>query len=302
MALDRNDSPIPDLRADDDEIAQYGALLDGLDIALLVFSADASLQMLNARATALVGDRPLAWINENGQTLKSRERPEMQVMANAEAQRGRIIGLARTDGLPVWLRADALPVLADDDSLRCVLLTLSDLGEHKTMQAEIERLSIHDPLTGVFNQRHVMFLLENEIHRARRYGTPFTLAQVDIDLFLPFCAEHGQHAGDRVLASIGTLFNEGMREIDIAGRIGNDEFLLVLPNVRLHDAMIGLERLRCLIENHTFNDAGLKLTISGGITEYTGENSTALIERSKILLLHAREAGRNRYCMDADIF
>ncbi len=105
-----------------------------------------------------------------------------------------------------------------------------------------------------------------------------------------------------MLAGIGKLLSESMREIDIAGRIGNDEFLLVLPNVSLKDAMVGLERLRVLIETQTFPDDGyLRVTISGGITEYTGENSSTLIERSKSLLINARESGRNRFCLDGDI-
>ena len=119
--------------------------------------------------------------------------------------------------------------------------------------------------------------------------------------YIPLCAEHGQPSGDRVLAGIGKLLGNSLRKIDITGRIGEDDFLLVLPNVSLKDTMVGLERLRVLIEAHEFSSTGLKLTISGGITEYTGENSAALIERSKSLLIHAREAGRKRFCLDTGI-
>ena len=104
-----------------------------------------------------------------------------------------------------------------------------------------------------------------------------------------------------MLAGIGELLGKSLRGIDIAGRIGEDDFLLVLPSVCLKDAMNGLERLRVLIEAHEFSSAGLKVTISGGITEYTGENSAALLERSKSLLINAREAGHNRFCLDSDI-
>ena len=127
------------------------------------------------------------------------------------------------------------------------------------------------------------------------------MAQVDIDHFLHFCEKHGPEPGERVLSGIGKLLTETMREIDIAGRIGDDEFLLVLPNVSLKEAMIGLERLRMLIETQEFVSAGLRITVSGGITEYTGENSETLLERAKSLLIHAREAGRNRFCLDGDI-
>lgn len=301
MPIRQNNSA---LHADDAKIEQYSDLLDHLNIGLLVFSADASVHRSNAQAKVLLGEQPLAlaWVGENDQPLKPGERPQIVALETAAPLLGRIVGLSRSDGSTAWLKADALPVFAEDNSVRRVLLTLTDISEQKSLKGRIEQLTVRDPLTGVFNERQVMHLLENEISRARRYGTPFALAQLDIDLFLPVCEAHGQSIGDDALASVGKLLLDCMREIDIAGRIGNDEFLLVLPNVSLQDALIALERLRGAIETQVFTSAGLKLTISGGITEYTGENSKALIERSKSLLLHAREAGRNRFCFDADIF
>lgn len=297
----QSSSPLVNLRADDVEIGHYAALLDSLDIALLVFAEDASLHFRNARGDALFDNKPLAWIDENGQPIDLPEQAQMQALETAKPAHARIVGLADTDGSNIWLKAEAFPVLAKDGSVRRALLTLTDISERRTLQNEIEQLSIRDPLTGLFNQRHIMHLLENEMHRARRYGTPFTLAQLDIDHFLPFCAEHGPRTGDSLLAGLGKLLGESMRETDFAGRIGNDEFLLILPNVRLNDAMVGLERLRVLIEAQAFTSAGLNVTISGGITEYTGENMAALVERSTSLLIHARAAGRNRFCLDADI-
>jgi len=211
------------------------------------------------------------------------------------------MALSNGEAHTTWLSVNALPVFSENGSIRRVLLTLIDINAERNLHSEVKQLSILDPLTGVFNQRYVMHLLENEIHRARRYGTPFTLAQLDVDRYFPLCAKHGQPSGDSVLAGIGKLLGKSLRGIDIAGRIGEDEFLLVMPNVSLKDAMIGLERLRVLIEAHEFASDGLKVTISGGITEYTGENSSALIERSKSLLINARDAGRNRFCLDSDI-
>jgi diguanylate cyclase (GGDEF)-like protein len=176
-----------------------------------------------------------------------------------------------------------------------------DENARKQREARIEKLTLIDALTGVANEAHIIHLLEKEIHRARRYGTPFGLAQVDIDQFLPFCEIHGQHAGDQALADFGRLLRSSIRETDMVGRIGNDEFLILLPNVCLNDAMIGVERIRALIEAHEFADTGRKITISGGVTEYTGESAALLIERSKVLLAEARESGRNRICLDREI-
>ena len=88
----------------------------------------------------------------------------------------------------------------------------------------------------------------------------------------------------------------------MVGRFGDDQFLLILPNVRVNEAMIGLERLRETIEASATSDSGSLLTVSGGVTEYTGEDAGALIERVRSLLATAREAGCNRLCVNMDIF
>ena len=295
-------SPFPGSHADDQEIARYGALLDRLGIGMLVFLPDAAPVFQNALAGRLLGNAPHTWTDESGQAVVIEDITKMMAQDAGMPIYQYVLALTNAGGRTTWLSINLFPVFSENARVRRIVLTLKDINEEQKLQSEIEKLSTRDPLTGVFNQRQVMYLLENEIHRARRYGTPFTLAQLDIDLFLPFCEKHGQEIGDAVVAGIGKLLIESMREIDIAGRIGTDEFLLVLPNVSLKDALVGLERLRMLIETQTFTDDFLRITVSGGITEYTGENSATLIERSKSLLINARESGGNRFCLDGDIF
>lgn len=303
MSVAEHCSPLPNASyAEDEEIRRYAGLLDSLSVGLMVFSPDASPCMNNKVASKLLGNTPPVWKNESGQTISSDKQPLESVLRTSHPVLSRIMGLNNGEAKTTWLSVNALPVFSENGSVRRVLQTLTDINAERVLNSEVKQLSNRDPLTGVFNQRYVMHLLENEIRRARRYGTPFTLAQFDVDLYFPLCAEHGQRSGDSVLAGIGELLGKSLRGIDIAGRIGEDDFLMVLPNVSLKDAMIGLERLRVLIEAHEFSSAGLKVTISGGITEYTGENSAALLERSKSLLINAREAGRNRFCLDTDIF
>ncbi len=301
MNVTENHSPLPDSHADDQEIKRYAALLDRLGIGMLVFSADTAPVFQNALASELMGDAPHTWADESGQPVVIDDLTRMLVHDSGKPIFQHALALTSAGRRTIWLSINVVPVFSHDGSVRRILLTLTDISEERQLQSEISKLTTRDPLTGVFNQRQVMYLLENEIHRARRYGTPFTLAQLDIDRFLPFCEKHGPQVGDSVLSGIGKLLMESMREIDIAGRIGTDEFLLILPNVSLKDALVGLERLRVLIETQTFTDDYLRVTISGGITEYTGENSSTLIERSKSLLINARESGRNRFCLDGDI-
>lgn len=285
----------PNPRADDKEIRRYGTLLDGHGIGLLVLMPDASLSFRNALASKLFGEGPLRWINESGQPVSSDDLPTRQVLSTSQPVFDCTLTLANDALYSTRMSVDAYPVFAENGGIRCVVLVLTNIRKQHIDPHE------RDPLSGVLNQRRIMQRLETEIHRARRYGTPFTLAQIDVDQFTLLCTKHGQSAGNTLLADIGSVINECMREIDVAGRIGDSEFLLILPNVCLKDAMVGLERLRALIEIKEFTSARLRVSISGGITEFTGENSARLLEQSKSLLCQAREAGGNRYCLDADI-
>ena len=294
-------SPLPSIHADDEEIRHYSKLLDSLGIGLMVFSKDASLCLKNERARELFGDMLPNWLDENGQLLDVENHPLNVALRTSQADNQRVMILANGKAEKLWLSVNAIPVLSEQGKPRLILLTMTDISEQRNLRNEVRQLSVKDPLTGVFSQEHVIRLLENEIHRARRYGTPFALAQLDVDNFSALCAEHGRQLGNQALTEIGQLLIKCMREIDILGRIGDSEFLLVLPNVSLKNSMIGLERLRVTIESQPFTKAELRLTVSGGIMEYTGESSETLVERCRSLMVNAREAGCNRFYLDLDI-
>jgi len=294
-------SPLLNSHADDEEIKRYARLLDSLAIGLVVYSPDAAQFLRNKMAALLLGDTTQTWMNESGHMIPRDEFPEVIVLRTKQAVYDCTMTLADAEINTSWLSINAIPVFDENGNVRRVLTTVNDITDLRALQHEIGLLTTHDSLTGAFNNPAIMHLLEKEIRRAQRYGTPFTIAQLDIDSFLPLCEKHGKENGDLVLSGIGKLLCESVREIDLVGRIGNDEFLLVLPNVRLNDAIIGMERLRLRVEAQPLTPDNLFVTISGGITEYAGENATVLVERSKSLLIHAREAGRNRFCLDMDI-
>ncbi len=303
MSTKQDRLPLVDLRADDAEIGRYAALLDSLGIGLLVFAADGSLLERNTQAIAFLGDAPSLWQDENGQPLAAEERPERQVINTRQAVHQRAIGLrGSASAASTWCKASAFPVFASDGGLRRVLLILADLRQHSRVASDSDQLPTHDPLTGVFNQRYIQLLLDDEGRRARRYGTPFALALLAIDNFPELCRADATRSADRLLADVSRLLGTSLREFDMVGRFGDDQFLLILPNVRVNEAMIGLERLRETIEASAASDSGPLLTVSGGVTEYTGEDAGALIERVRSLLAAAREAGCNRLCVNMDIF
>lgn len=295
--------PLVALCADDAEIGRYAALLDTLNIGLLVFAADGTLQSRNAQARGLLGDTATTWEDENGQALAADDRLEMQVLRTRQPVRQTAIGI-RNDASELAIRcvASAVPVLADDGSVRCVLVILADLSQHARETGDSQKLMSHTPPSGVFGEADISLLLDDEGRRARRYGTPFSLALIAIDDFPELCEAHGAEAGERALADVGNLLCKGLREFDMVGHFATDHFLLILPNVRVNDAIIGLERLRELVETTHAGDATGPLTISGGVSEFTGEDSAALIEHVHSLLGVARESGCNRLCVNLDFF
>lgn len=301
MPKNQHRLPLVDLRATDAEIAHFAALLDGLDIALAVFAGDGTLRMRNARADALFGDESTLWLDADGRPLAEAERPHFEVLRTGHAVQQRAIGIGTpTSGVCAWCTASALPVLSESGRLRRVLLVLADIKPH--LAGADEHLPTMDPLTGVCNQRHILSLLDDECRRARRYGAPLAVALIAIDRFAECCAAEGEESGEQALATVGHLLGRSLREFDAAGRFGADGFLLVLPNVGGSDALIGLERLREKVEAGLPGDGKIRLTVSGGVSEYNGEDAAAVVERVRCLLASAREAGCNRICLDLDVF
>lgn len=294
-------STLPDMLASDEELGRYAGLLDRLGIALMIFTSETVPCLKNETAETLLGKAPVVWLDETGLMISDENLPVAQVFRTSQPVLDRLIVLSGNGIFAEKYKVSAFPVFSENGALRRVLLTLAECRENLSPQTDPDSFALRDPLTGVFSRNYVLFLLENEIHRARRYGTPFTLAMIDLDESLSLCEKYGKDFVKTVLAHIGKLLGKSMRDIDVPGRIGSDKFLLILPNVSLKDAMIGLERLRALVEAQEFTDKAIRVTISGGISEYTGENSSALLERCESLLVHARESGRNRLCLDLDI-
>lgn len=303
MSIRQDRLPLVDLHADEIEIGHYGALLDTLNVGLLEFSTDGSLLQCNRQAQTLLGEEQPCWQDENGQPLSPDEHLAMQVVHTGQPVRQRAIGLRNSSSdLINWYKASAYPVLGDDGNLRRVLLILADLSRPSDLARDARQLPTHDPLTGLFNQRYISTLLDDECRRAQRYGRPFVLALLAIDDYPGICQTDGQQAGEDAVAEVGRLLARSLREFDMVGRFGADEFLLILPNARVNEATSVLERLRELIETTRLRGDDKALTISGGLTEYSNEDTPTLIDTVRSLLAAAQAADGNRICVNLDLF
>lgn len=157
----------------------------------------------------------------------------------------------------------------------------------------LEKASITDGLTGLYNHNRIFEVLDAEIIRAKRYGHMLSIMMLDIDFFKKVNDNFGHQTGDVVLKEVAREITKTIRNIDVAGRYGGEEFLVVLPETNKESAIIGAERLRTNIENLSFEN-GMKISISGGIVEYTNETTMEIIEKADKKLYKAKSNGRNR--------
>ena len=159
---------------------------------------------------------------------------------------------------------------------------------------ELERLSITDDLTGLFNRRYLMDMLALEIRRSRRMNHPFAVLMADVDNFKPYNDAHGHLEGDKALARIGAILRDTSRDVDCAARYGGEEFVVLMPETEMKGAVEMAERIRARLADDAV--IGKKLTISLGVAQFPadGETPEALLARADAALYQAKRDGRDR--------
>lgn len=161
-------------------------------------------------------------------------------------------------------------------------------------RVELERLSVTDPLTGLFNRLRMMEVLENEVRRSRRLRHRFAVLMADLDLFKKYNDAYGHPAGDALLKRIGAIMREASRDVDFVARYGGEEFLLMMPETAIEDAMQVAERIRKKIESDSMPMGSI--TVSFGIAAYPGHGDSpeVLIAAADAALYEGKRAGGNR--------
>ncbi|MGE5370467.1 MAG: PAS domain S-box protein [Solirubrobacterales bacterium] len=217
--------------------------------------------------------------------------------------------IVRPNGDVRWVWVRSFPVFqAETGDHRRAGIAL-DITDRK--QAELERAqfteqlrirSITDGLTGLFNHQHILGLVEYEIKRARRHDSPLAVLMMDIDHFKQVNDTWGHQAGDQVLIGVANRIKSQLRGTDLLGRYGGEEFLAVLPETSLADAVQVAERVREAVQAASFGEGTIRVTISIGAAVLQDEAEGMLIARADDLLYQAKQSGRNRteYRLSAD--
>ena len=175
-----------------------------------------------------------------------------------------------------------------------VFNTLVARLRERESQAELERLSVTDALTGLYNRRHLMGTLASEVQRSRRLRRPVSVLLADVDHFKQYNDTHGHPAGDVALAKIADILRKTTRGVDCVARYGGEEFLVLLLETTVATAAIVAERIRAQVAAEEF--AGGMITVSIGVAECPshGDTPESLIESADAALYEAKDGGRNR--------
>lgn len=191
-------------------------------------------------------------------------------------------------------------LLRDDNFTPMGLLIMcEDVTEQRQLQRELqrkneelERFSITDYLTGLYNHRHFHTEIRSEITRARRYGVPLALLMLDIDMFKRYNDAYGHQKGDEVLTCIGRIVRGTIRGgVDSAYRYGGEELAVILPMTKLEAARDVAERIRAAVEIES------GVTVSIGVAELQPKDTAeTLTKRADDMLYRAKDDGRNLVC------
>ncbi|MBP7228389.1 MAG: GGDEF domain-containing protein, partial [Longilinea sp.] len=174
--------------------------------------------------------------------------------------------------------------------------------ENARIYQKVEWKSIVDELTGVYNRRGLFLLGQREVERAQRTGRPLSVLFMDVDGFRDFNNRYSYETGDAVLQLVGAQLRNSLRSMDIVGRYGGDEFVVLLPETDLPTAHNVAERLRQTVAAAEIlvNGQSLHITLSIGIS-LLQEHSLSLkdlLRQSASLLRRSKDEGRNRVTAD----
>lgn len=179
---------------------------------------------------------------------------------------------------------------------------------HDRLREQKERLEIlsvklriqsnTDELTQLYNRRHILAQLECEMERARRYRRPLSVLMTDVDRFKEVNDRYGHLAGDSLLREMGRVLKQSLRRVDMVGRYGGDEFLVILPESDPGGARIVAERIQENFRGHQFTAGGqsLPVTLSIGLfsfQELEGLDMESLVQKVDQILLQAKRSGKN---------
>ena len=272
----------------------------GYDVRAVGTARDALAACCAMRPDVAVVDSAVCEGPEGGPLLRA-------IKGDAEAFGVAVVLLERAepdvDAAVGALRRGAQDFLVEPVSDGELVARVAAAARTKVLQEELleqtrrlESLIFEDSLTGLANRRYILTQLASQVSGARRHGRPLSVAIVDIDHFKPVNDRHGHQAGDKVLVAVARAHAEHLRAEDFLGRLGGEEFLVVLPDTDAAAAARVTDKLRCEAALAGVEHEGERIgvTVSIGVATWEDEAPEELLRRADRALYDAKAAGRDR--------
>lgn len=174
----------------------------------------------------------------------------------------------------------------------------AEIERRKLLEQELQHQAITDPLTGLFNRRHFESQFNRELKRARRQSSGLCLCMIDLDHFKRVNDEHGHQTGDLVLQLVADFLRGSLRQTDVVGRIGGEEFIVLMPDTTLDDAVTIVERVRTSLAQQVIRVEDKTVSVTGtfALTAVDAEkdNLSSVLRKVDLALYEGKDQGRDR--------
>lgn len=261
----------------------------------IVYVNPAFENLMGYQSDEVVGKNPS--ILQGADTDQSTRSGIREAMSAGDRIRTQILNYTKS-GQALWMDINIVPIFNERGELGYFAAIERDLTEIKLLQSRLEKLASTDDLTGLANRNAFMSKAETEFLRAQRYKRSLSVIMIDVDHFKCVNDEHGHAVGDIVLREVSKICGEALRDSDTLGRIGGEEFVLLLPDTPIKNAEYVAERMRKQLASSPIkhNNIELLVTASFGVATIDHKDGTfnALIERADQAMYDAKKSGRNK--------
>lgn len=280
-------------------------------VCIIIADAQGLIEYVNPKFTELTGyefeearGKPTSML-KSGQTPPEAYEELWKTIRAGNEWKGELLN-RKKNGETYWEKISISSVADEKGSITHFVALSEDVTERKAadeqirrLNAELKTLATTDYLTNLYNRRYFMERGAQEFKRAKRNSQALALIMLDIDNFKQVNDAYGHETGDLALKSVAAALKTNLREIDVIGRMGGDEFTALLPDTTLKDAEKIARRAQKDIANmglrQTENSAPIPVSISIGLAEISGETNTIedLIRNADAAMYQAKRAGRN---------
>jgi diguanylate cyclase (GGDEF)-like protein/PAS domain S-box-containing protein len=297
----------------EDQVRQLSSAVEHSPISIVITDINGNIEYVNPKFTTITGftldevrGKKPADTFGSSETLPETRAEHWQTILSGKEWHGEMLN-RRKNGESYWVAVSISPIIDSNGIITHFVSINEDITTRKEteekikrLNAGLEQLAMTDYLTSLYNRRYFMQRGTEEFKRAKRNKQPLALLMLDIDQFKKVNDTYGHEAGDMALQQVASVLKSSLREIDILGRMGGEEFAVLLPNTPLHEAGVLAERVQQIMANTSFELPGaslnINITISIGVAVMTDEMSVIddILRNADAALYHAKNSGRNR--------